>query len=122
MLPVDDAPVAGTVNLPSIIEDVIGGVDITATQLLAGVTDVDTAAGGRSITNVSIASGGGTLTNPSAGVWHYTPAANANGTGGSSTTPSPMESRAPVIGTANLGCYAAVNDATGCRSRDAYRD
>ena len=76
-----DGAGCGTVNLGSVVEDV-GGRDITAAELLAAVTDVDTPSVGRSITAVSIASGGGTLTNPSAGVWHYVPAVNANRTGG----------------------------------------
>ena len=49
---------------------------ITAAELLAGVTDVDTPAGGRSITSVSIATGSGSLVNNDNGTWTYTPAAN----------------------------------------------
>ena len=104
----NEAPVAGTVNLGSVVEDVVGGRDITAAELLAAVTDVDTLPAGRSITAVSIASGGGTLTNPSAGVWHYVPAANANGPVVFNYTVT--DGATPVSGVANL-TVTPVNDA-----------
>ena len=49
---------------------------ITAAELLAGVTDVDSPAGSRSITSLTIAQGGGSLVNNGDGAWTYTPAAN----------------------------------------------
>ena len=74
LVPVNDAPVASPVTLTASNED--AQRIITAAQLLAGVTDVDTPAGGRSITSVSIATGGGSLVNNNNGTWTYTPAAN----------------------------------------------
>ena len=47
VLNVNEAPSAGTVNLGSILEDAAGGRDITAAELLAGVTDVDSSAASR---------------------------------------------------------------------------
>ena len=74
LVPVNDAPVASPVTLTASNED--AQRIITAAQLLAGVTDVDTPAGGRSITSVSIATGGGSLVDNDNGTWTYTPAAN----------------------------------------------
>jgi uncharacterized delta-60 repeat protein len=76
--PVNDAPVAAPVVLDSSPEDAV--ISITPAQLLAGVTDVDTAPDSLSITALSIASGGGVLTpffvSPG---WSYTPAADYSG-------------------------------------------
>jgi uncharacterized delta-60 repeat protein len=75
---VNDAPVAVPVALGGLPED--SSRSIEPAQLLAGVTDVDTAAGSLSITALSIVSGGGLLSpNSTAPGWSYTPAANYSG-------------------------------------------
>ena len=67
---VNDAPTAAPVNLGSVAED--GSITITAAQLLAGVTDVDSLP---TITALTLTSGNGTLVNNGNGTWTYTPAA-----------------------------------------------
>ena len=62
-------------TLTAVAED-SGARIITQAELLAGVSDIDSPAGGRSITSVSIASGSGSLVNNGNGTWTYTPAAN----------------------------------------------
>ena len=81
--PVNDAPSASAVTLPSGSEDT--PVTITAAQLLAGAFDVDGTA--LTVSSLSLASGGGSLTNNSNGTWTYTPAANHNGRSRSTTRP-----------------------------------
>ncbi len=74
----NDAPVAAPVALGSSPEGTLKS--ISPAQLLAGVTDVDTAPGSLSITAFSIASGGGVLTpNFVLPGWSYTPAADYSG-------------------------------------------
>ncbi len=73
LTPVNDAPVAAPVTLAAIAED-SGARVITSAQLLAGVSDVDSAT--VTITALTIASGLGTLVNNGGGTWTYTPAAN----------------------------------------------
>ena len=108
VLNVNEAPVAGTVNLGSVNEDVAGGRDITAAELLAGVTDIDTSLGGLAITSVSLASGTGSLTNLGGGVWHYAPGLNGNGPVVFNYTVT--DGTTPVNGVANL-TVTPVNDA-----------
>ncbi|WP_159351319.1 VCBS domain-containing protein [Roseomonas harenae] len=73
---VNEAPtVSAAVTLPAGTEDT--AVQITAAQLLAGATDVDSSS--LSVTGLAVASGGGSLVNNNDGTWTYTPAANANG-------------------------------------------
>jgi large repetitive protein len=64
---------AAPVTLTSIAED-SGALQITAAELLAGVTDIDGPAA--TITALSIASGLGALVNNNNGTWSYTPALN----------------------------------------------
>ncbi len=71
--PVNDAPVAPPVTLAAIAED-SGTRLITSAELLAGVTDIDSA--NLSITALAIQSGQGTLVNNNNGTWSYTPALN----------------------------------------------
>ena len=108
VLNVNEAPVAGTVNLGSVIEDVLGGRDITAAELLAGVTDIDTLPAGLSISGVSVTSGTGSLSNMGGGVWHYTPGPNGNGPVAFDYTVT--DGTTPVSGIANL-TVTPVNDA-----------
>ncbi|MBO4225994.1 cadherin-like domain-containing protein [Bradyrhizobium neotropicale] len=66
----DDAPVAAPVTLASGTEDASYVID--ASDLLAGVSDVDSQS--LSITGLSIESGGGSLVDNHNGTWTYTPA------------------------------------------------
>jgi spore coat protein A, manganese oxidase len=72
---VNDAPVAGPVTLTAIAED-SGARIITAAELLAGVTDIDSASTLLSITSLTIGTGSGTLSANGNGTWTYTPALN----------------------------------------------
>ncbi|MET4279031.1 Ca2+-binding RTX toxin-like protein [Bradyrhizobium sp. F1.1.1] len=101
---VNDAPVAKPVTLVAGTEDT--SYAISATTLLAGGTDVDSAS--LSITAVSIASGGGSLVNNGNGTWTYTPAANYNGPVSFNYTAS--DGALSASSTANL-TLTAVNDA-----------
>ena len=69
--PVNDPPVAGPVTLAAITED-SGARLITAGELLAGVSDVDSAT--LTITALTIAAGAGTLVDNGNASWSYTPA------------------------------------------------
>ncbi len=71
--PVNDAPVAASVTLVSVVED-SGPRTITSTELLAGVFDADGPP--VTITSLQIASGSGTLIDNNNGTWTYTPALN----------------------------------------------
>jgi VCBS repeat-containing protein len=71
----NDAPVAMPVTLTAGTEDTT--YTISASALLAGVTDVDSSP--LSITTVGIATGGGTIADNPDGTWSYTPALNYNG-------------------------------------------
>ena len=106
LLDVNEAPVASTVNLGSVIED--NGRDIAASELLAGMSDVDSVLTASSITNVSVFSGGGSVSDMGGGVWHYTPAPDANGPVVFHYTVT--DGTTPVVGTANL-TITPVNDA-----------
>jgi Ca2+-binding RTX toxin-like protein len=71
--PVDDAPVVvGAITLPAIDEDT--STLITATQLLANVTDIDTPAANVQILNLTPSSG--SLVDNLDGTWSFTPALN----------------------------------------------
>ncbi len=71
LTPVNDAPVAGApIALPALAEDT--SVTITAAQLLANASDIDSAT--LSVTN--LVSSSGTLVNNGNGTWTFTPAAN----------------------------------------------
>jgi VCBS repeat-containing protein len=69
--PINDAPDASPLTLTAIAED-SGPRLITQAELLAGVSDVDSA--GLTITAVTIGSGSGTLADNHNGTWTYTPA------------------------------------------------
>ncbi|MGY0217397.1 tandem-95 repeat protein [Endozoicomonadaceae bacterium StTr2] len=74
---VDDAPIAGNIDLGSTAEDT--SVVITQAQLLASASDID--GDSLSVTSVSIGNGAhGTVTDNGNGTWTYTPAADYNGT------------------------------------------
>ncbi len=69
----NDAPAAAPVTLAAIPEDSVRYID--ASEILAGVTDVDSST--LTITSLSLApGGGGTLVQTDATHWTYTPAAN----------------------------------------------
>ncbi|NQD38888.1 tandem-95 repeat protein [Permianibacter sp. IMCC34836] len=71
----NDAPDISPVTLASIAED--GSLIISATELLAGASDVDGDA--LSITSLTLATGSGTLIDNGNGSWTFTPAADFNG-------------------------------------------
>ena len=73
LTPVNDAPVASPVTLPTAVEDG-GSVTITAEQLLAGASDIDSSS--LTITSLTLASETGSLVDNHDGTWTYTPAAN----------------------------------------------
>lgn len=113
-LNVNDAPVANPITLAPIAED-SGAHIITASDLLAGVTDVDGQT--LSITSLSIQSGNGALVDNGNQTWTYTPALNddtsvtfaytvSDGMLSASSTASldviPVND-APVAGIASLG-------------------
>lgn len=99
--PISDAPVASIVDLGNTPENT-PSVTITAVQLLAGVTDVDTPADGLTITVVSINTGAGNLFENDNGTWTYVPEAdddtnvifNFEVWDGDISTPSPTTSTA----------------------------
>jgi VCBS repeat-containing protein len=72
---INDAPTTTPIALASIAED-SGPRTITRAQLLAGVSDVDTAAASLIISNLVINTGAGTLVDNGGGVWTYTPFLN----------------------------------------------
>jgi large repetitive protein len=68
---VNDGPVAGApVVLPALAEDTV--VNITAAQLLANASDIDSA----TLTVQNLVASSGTLINNGNGTWSFTPAAN----------------------------------------------
>ncbi|MCB1521396.1 MAG: cadherin-like domain-containing protein, partial [Hyphomicrobiaceae bacterium] len=72
---VNDPPEAGVVDLGGIYEGGSARI-ITAVELLAGVTDIDTLPPGLSITSLTLQSGNGSLVDNLDGTWTYTPAAD----------------------------------------------
>jgi nidogen-like/cadherin-like protein len=98
------APVAVAVTLSDGTEDAL--YTIQASDLLAGVTDIDSTT--LSVTSVSIASGGGSLVNHGDGTWTYTPAANYNGPVSFNYTASDGSLTSSPTARLNL---VAVNDA-----------
>ncbi|WP_157785085.1 cadherin-like domain-containing protein, partial [Bradyrhizobium yuanmingense] len=100
----NQAPVASPIALAAGTEDIV--YTISATTLLAGVTDVDSSS--LSITSVSVASGGGSIVNNGNGTWTYTPAANYYGQVSFNYTAS--DGSLTATSTASL-MLVAVNDA-----------
>jgi len=73
---VNDAPTAGEpVNLLDAVED-SGAITITASQLLANASDVDS----NTLSVINLTASAGVLTNNNNGIWTLKPAANYNGT------------------------------------------
>ncbi|WP_461537953.1 tandem-95 repeat protein [Spongorhabdus nitratireducens] len=106
---VDDAPVAGNVDLGSTAEDT--SVVITQAQLLASASDID--GDSLSVTSVSIGDGAhGTVTDNGNGTWTYTPAADYNGTDVAfSFTVSDGSSGDEATATATIDVTAVDDDA-----------
>ena len=73
LTPVNDAPVATPVTLTASNEDQVRV--ITTADLLAGVTDIDTA-GGTQLFTLAVQTGGGSLVDNGNGTWSYTPGLN----------------------------------------------
>jgi Ca2+-binding RTX toxin-like protein len=99
---VNDGPVAGAaIVLPALAEDT--SVTITAAQLLANASDIDSAT--LSVQNLTASSG--TLVNNNNGTWTFTPAANDDTA--VTFTYQISDSQASVAGSASLD-ITAVND------------
>ncbi|WP_238179899.1 tandem-95 repeat protein, partial [Methylobacterium oxalidis] len=72
---INDAPTAAPVTLAPIAED-SGARVITAAELLAGASDLDTPASSLSITTLTLTSSSGSLVNNPDGTWTFTPETN----------------------------------------------
>ena len=75
ILPVDDGPVAGNMDVGQIMED--GTLTITEAQLLANSHDED--GGDLSVTSVSVDPAIGSIRGNPGGTWTFTPTADLNG-------------------------------------------
>ncbi|MBL0427900.1 cadherin-like domain-containing protein [Ramlibacter alkalitolerans] len=100
--PVNDAPTASAVTLPTVAED--GVTTIAVAQLLANASDVD----GDVLTFANVTASSGTLVDNGNGTWTFTPARDFNGP--VTFTYEISDGAATVAGSATLE-VTAVNDA-----------